>query len=552
MGTAVQSQSRAANRLRRTKGVGILSQCSSSLTRHKSIAGLAVFVLCYSLFVYRSLHVQHHKVLQAVDIDGLRREEAAANVLPTLSTETTAKHALQETLRKEKLITTAPERANEDRCSFRHYPDRRYYGLPNADQPEFLAQTEYIYGERPRILQEIFQPRKLCVNQTEWLDADEKDAIKNKKKKLAFADGTNPSILHMNRLKTTIHYDAFQAQGVAYVATICMTNSQCQWKDTPQEISEFKLSTREKPNTVRTLFLLLDNKFQVLKETTIIFERDAIWGNRKLKPLSKGNGSEYGTEVRALDDARLFVYQNKIWVSFRDGPAFGYDKQVLNPLHISTVSLSTPDQILLKASETLSFCCGRNMALMTPTDHTLQSLTWVDPVTVIDVHTVQNTAHDENHRRLLSQPAKKKSHIHGTNAFMVPYGRSSKDDDDELLGMAHFHRPFDRNENEYARFGHHYTHAFFTISANAPFSIKRLSAEFVLPSHHHANDAEIIQFISGLELHDDQVVLAWGINDCEGAVGTISIDVVNRLLRDVPAGKEVVDMMSLGPVVMTK
>jgi hypothetical protein len=32
----------------------------------------------------------------------------------------------------------------------------------------------------------------------------------------------------------------------------------------------------------------------------------------------------------------------------------------------------------------------------------------------------------------------------------------------------------------------------------------------------------VIQFISGLELHGNDVVLAWGINDCEGAAGTMS------------------------------
>jgi hypothetical protein len=140
---------------------------------------------------------------------------------------------------------------------------------------------------------------------------------------------------------------------------------------------------------------------------TILFERNAPWGNRKLKPVVVGNGGKYGTQIRALDDARLFVYQNNIWISFRDGPAFGYDKQVLNPLHLSSlssVSVSAPSQqqrqqqlqllhVSIRASETLTFC-GRNMALVTssstaaaeaaidPTRTTLQALTWVDPVTV--------------------------------------------------------------------------------------------------------------------------------------------------------------------------
>eukprot|EP00525_Craspedostauros_australis_P001144 CAMPEP_0198126068 /NCGR_PEP_ID=MMETSP1442-20131203/43978_1 /TAXON_ID= /ORGANISM="Craspedostauros australis, Strain CCMP3328" /LENGTH=119 /DNA_ID=CAMNT_0043785783 /DNA_START=21 /DNA_END=380 /DNA_ORIENTATION=- len=110
--------------------------------------------------------------------------------------------------------------------------------------------------------------------------------------------------------------------------------------------------------------------------------------------------------------------------------------------------------------------------------------------------------------------------------------------------MGHFHRPPGRKENEFARFGHHYTHAFFTIPAQPPFRLQRLSTEFVLPSHAYADDAEIIQFMSGLELVEDKhVVIAYGINDCEGAAVIVSMDRVDGMLRDVEEGKEVVDLM---------
>jgi hypothetical protein len=260
-------------------------------------------------------------------------------------------------------------------------------------------------------------------------------------------------------------------------------------------------------------------------------QRDAIWGNKKLKPEVLDDGT-FGTTIRPLDDARLFVHRDKLWVSYRDGPSFGYDKQVLNPIHITSSSSKKLESVTLKASETVTFCCGRNMALITTSLHQLKSLTWVDPVTVIDV--------DDGHHRRLASSNQKKSHIHGTNAFMVPFG------EDELLGMAHFHRPPDRKANEYARFGHHYTHAFFTITAQPPHRLKRLSSEFVLSSRYHSDDAEIIQFISGLELRDDnEVILAWGINDCEGAAGTVSKSTVDKLLRQVSPGMEVVDFMRL-------
>ena len=114
----------------------------------------------------------------------------------------------------------------------------------------------------------------------------------------------------------------------------------------------------------------------------------------------------------------------------------------------------------------------------------------------------------------------------------------------EYLGIGHFHRPPGRKENDYARFGHHYTHAFFTISDHEPFHLKRLSPELVLQSDTKPQDAEVIQFWSGLERLDNNVIaLTYGINDCEGAATYIDMKTIDSILRDVPKGMEVSDML---------
>jgi len=145
-------------------------------------------------------------------------------------------------------------------------------------------------------------------------------------------------------------------------------------------------------------------------------------------------------------------------------------------------------------------------------------------------------ATDTNHRRL---GKKRESHFHGTNAFLVPYKGK------ELLGIGHFHRPPGRDANEYARHGHHYTHAFFTISTSEPYHLKRLSAEFVFPSKQYPQDAAIIQFASGLELDEanGQAVIAYGINDCEGAGVYVNLKVVEDMLLPVEEGQQVLDVM---------
>jgi hypothetical protein len=364
--------------------------------------------------------------------------------------------------------------------------------------------------------------------------------------RLPFADGTNPSILKLvgNPRIDPLIRNLFPSDS-HYLTTVCMTNSQCAWKDTQQQQIEYKLSTLDQPSTVRTVLLVLNEQFETLYESTIETVIDAQFGKR-VKPQKDDHGN-YIRRQFALDDARLFTYDGQVWVSYREGKLFGYDKQVLNRVHFDLSSSSSSMTVNLLASETATLCCGRNMALIDNV-HTnqLQALTWVDPVTVENVDTVnvqnnihQNAEQDKLHRRLNEDKKKKKSDFHGTNGFMVYLPKTN-----EYLGIGHFHRPPGRDANEYARFGHHYTHAFFTISDVPPFHLKKLSPEVVLPSHAIKNDAEIIQFWSGLELLDDNTLaLAYGINDCEGAATKLDLSVVENLLRDVPQGKEVIDLM---------
>jgi len=135
------------------------------------------------------------------------------------------------------------------------------------------------------------------------------------------------------------------------------------------------------------------------------------------------------------------------------------------------------------------------------------------------------------------------------------------------LGIAHFHRPENRGTSEFALHGHHYTHTFFTIAretetdvknitdvSSGPFKLKRLSNEFVFRTNsiqvgetQPPPDTDIIQFASGIDLVgsdvDGQLVISYGIDDCEGAVFTLSMKTVQHMLLAVESGQEVVDLM---------
>jgi hypothetical protein len=473
-----------------------------------------------------------------------------------------------------------------DPCAFRSYPSRRYYRLYDKT-PDFLRHAEYIYGEWPALLPSTAMPPKLCVDQASWLPSGSVVSGGNGQKRMAhypFADGTNPSLLSMERIRTarnpTKETSEFvkaaerlsknNKKRIQYVATACMTNSQCVWgSPTPATFSN-----ETAPRVVLTTLLLLDEHFGTVAQATLRLKRDGPWGKMPAPPKQQPQ-PVYHTP--ALDDARLFVHAGRIWVSYREGRGFGYETQVLNPVRVSIDLQKEPARALhaeIWASETTSFCCGRNMALMeggsgnaTPADPQLLSLTWVDPVTVIEVDTTPHVVSsalskkkkDRNgqaqRRKLqLQQQVTKprKSHVHGTNAFMVRLPHL-----DEFLGVAHFHRPHDRKPNAYAKFGHHYTHALFTVSASPPYELRRLSAEFVLPqaakpaavssstTSDAEEDAEIIQFASGLEVVDgNRIIIAYGINDCEAAIAEVSLDeAMAHWLRPVKPGTQVVDVM---------
>lgn len=494
-------------------------------------------------------------------------------------------------------------KTRKEYCEFRKYPPRRYYGLSDDKDslPDFLGKAEYIYGQLPQMIHPTQQSnQKLCVDQSSWYVPQKGDGFR-----LPFADGTNPSILKLidnPRIDPSLRQ--LWGPNAHYLTTICMTNSQCAWRDSLQEQVDYRLSTQAGPSTVRTVLLILDENFETLHEATIRTTLDAQWGRRVRAPAKDEYGN-YPLKEFPLDDARLFTFQGQVWLSYREGKVFGYDKQVLNRVHFDVLPSTGSLLVSLRASETETLCCGRNMALIDNV-HTnrLQALTWVDPVTVADVEfanayngaeinrhresrrmssvdqgesnvrdvqdkaaqlgsvTTSNSANatsgdrvngiplrginrKQDHRRLsvgtknTKKVGKKESHFHGTNGFMVYLPHSG-----EYLGVGHFHRPPGREANAYARFGHHYTHAFFTISDAPPYRLKRLSPELVLPSHANPSDAEVIQFWSGLELMDDNTLaVAYGINDCEGAASYLDLSVVEGLLRDVPEGKEVVDLI---------
>jgi len=580
---------------------------------------------------------------------------------------------------------------NIDKCAFRNYLPSRFYGLSNpmSQQPKFLSEAIYIRGEWPIILNPLKEdegdsnavarnsrPEKVCLDTSSWEETKDNDGVE----RWPFTDGHNPSVVSLasnpyvmstnqdeatnNAINSSTHMrlDPKHIEPIAkslpdysidslYLSVSIFGSGQCRFGMSDQDVESYKFSTKdEPPGGKRTVIAVLSppktnddqDSFETLTQTTLLLERDVSYGTRKktaLPPRKDENG-KFLRMHQEFDDPRLFFYDGRLWVLYRNGPLFGYKDQIHNPIHFEKVTASeeeggidggNPNFVAyVKASETVRVCCGRNIALISEeamvdndggdanersvewvSSPTLKALTWVDPVTVVDVNVgdvgtrrrleeedtyyspfsaknrqitfermnaegviIDDRPSNRNvfpifmsdigeqrrhHRRLATQ--QQKSNIHGTNGYMVPLPSTG-----ELLGIAHFHRPEDRQSSNFALHGHHYTHVFFTIARqeastseagvstqdgakSRPFKLKRLSNEFAfrslsLPS---GDDADIIQFASGLDVvgsdMNGKLIVSYGINDCEGAVFTMPMEKLQKMLIEVEPGQEVADLM---------
>ena len=420
-------------------------------------------------------------------------------------------------------------------------------------EPSFLKDGLYIRGEYPIILdgQGIGSANKICVDHSSW-----DTSIAQGKR--PFVDAQNPSVMSLrltvgpnrnqprldkqNVMPLLSKYGESRLNNM-YIASVTVGNGQCRWKETPEEVKRFRISDVEKAPTVHGELLILDENMERIYQTSIKLLSDAKWG--KMKRTDK-------KVLVELDDTRLFFFNGEPWLFYRNGGNLGYDKQAHSPLHLETNG-NGEIEAFIKASEMVPLCCGRNMSIIAQEgSSSMKALTWVDPVTVKEFgpltenggRRLSTESEVDHHARRLKGM---KSDIHGTNGFMVPIPSKR-----EFLGIAHFHRPEGRGKNPYARHGHHYTHAFFTISDEAPYYLTRISNEFLFKSQSSQDgtkdDGDIIQFAGSVDMvgendTDGQLLISYGINDCEGAIILIDMHVIDTMLQKVTKGDEVVSLM---------
>mmetsp|Transcript_1444 Transcript_1444/g.3803 ORF Transcript_1444/g.3803 Transcript_1444/m.3803 type:complete len:349 (+) Transcript_1444:2028-3074(+) len=320
---------------------------------------------------------------------------------------------------------------------------------------------------------------------------------------------------------------------------------QCSWPraEIPQDIHE------------RTVIMALDEDFNVIGQDTLRLHMDQDSWGRTDRRVRAGDDDA----AIKFDDAKLLMHHGRVFVTFRN-LAYPHKIQLLNPLALD-IQPNGPGQVDLRArveaSKTVEVCCGGNIGFMSPPGgdpDVIYALVWITPMQITKIHL--STGVSEVHLDLpedqqgATQPKAGDTAIHGTSGNL-PYISETN----EFIGLAHIHRPTNRKRSKYALHGHHYTHLYFAVSADVladpngkPWEERlRMGNEFTFPSlawaaalpgaaasapDYAVEDSEIIQYAGGLSLHvgagreSSTVLVSYGVNDCESAVYSMSLEEV--------------------------
>lgn len=131
-------------------------------------------------------------------------------------------------------------------------------------------------------------------------------------------------------------------------------------------------------------------------------------------------------------------------------------------------------------------------------------------------------------------------HRLSTTSNLIPLRASQDSNCTVLLGVGHIHRKqgkrlgrvFTRASSTAAfMWGGHYTHFFYALSVAPPFRMLAMSAEFCISSRQDPSDCESVQFVAGLGETGPDVLLSYGINDCEAKVAAVRRERVWRMLE---------------------
>jgi FkbM family methyltransferase len=121
-----------------------------------------------------------------------------------------------------------------------------------------------------------------------------------------------------------------------------------------------------------------------------------------------------------------------------------------------------------------------------------------------------------------------------------------RDGSGHLLGMMHMHSDHG-SDNGGPRFGTDYRQRFFKLSGSLPFVMNGVGEEFCMKAKD--GSCESVQMImSMMQTSNDDVLVSYGVNDCESKVASFTLSSILQQLVPPPLGKEKVELMQVPEV----
>lgn len=106
---------------------------------------------------------------------------------------------------------------------------------------------------------------------------------------------------------------------------------------------------------------------------------------------------------------------------------------------------------------------------------------------------------------------------------------------DAYLGLGHMHLGTGcrscQNRKRGPKYGHTYVSYFVLFDRGEPWSMRHFSPPFCIPSAANATRCETIQFLTSIVREGDDLLVTYGINDCEAAMVRVPIAQVLKFTR---------------------
>ena len=389
--TKYQSKPRSSG----SNGIIHLHKSTSSVATRRSARRRATTILIIFLFitVAGSVYLSYCVLMKDVRYHGANPQQTIPEQQPN---KIPAKTQLDEGINdNNKKRENSSDQINHDKCEFRSYPSTRLYGLPADSPPKFLSEAAYIRGQRPIVInphgndniQQTTAPVKVCLDTTSWENLIDKDG----RERLPFTDGHNPSVIslapnpysvsasdnshirldptHLGPIASMFPSNSLNAM---FLGVTIFGGGQCKFGFSPEDVDKYRFSLYdEPPGGKRAVIAVLappnsdgspsqQSPFQTLAQTTLLLERDAKYGKNRRAIQADKTDSGFARMHQEFDDPRLFFHLGRVWILYRNGPLFGYNDQIHNPIHFEEVPSGGEDNAnnvkfvaYVKASETV-------------------------------------------------------------------------------------------------------------------------------------------------------------------------------------------------------